>query len=398
MSMLDYIGNGPYCYANSAAMLLDSVGESIEPRLLEVLSGVGLGAFWLAESQTLFLSGWASMPDVGISRAFGLLGFKVAEEAESDGAPMPAEALARQLDDGPVLLGPLDLGALPYQPDSQGGNGIDHFVLALGIEGDEVIMHDPDGYPAVPIALEALDRAWRADLIDYRKGPYRRWHSPVRVESPAPEEISEMAIQSFAQPTESPEPRFPRKSLSAPRRLRPWLQPSGLGPGRAGARAPAKIRVGVGRETSPGLRLVLARFGLGARRSQAQAGAMPGEGPRCGSSRRLRTPCRSHVQSCRVGASSRSRTCMNRPDGPDHASSLRYADARPTTPLSSASWGSDMPTDSTLPHRRAAGLPSGLLRSLHGREASQHSQVVGLHRVVGNPVGAYVSASQAPMD
>ena len=199
MSMLGYVGNGPYCYANSAAMLLDSVGETIEPRLLEVLSGVGLGAFWLAESQTLFVSGWASMPDVGVSRAFGLLGIKVTEEAESDGAPMPAEALARQLDDGPVLLGPLDMGELPYHPDSRGGTGDDHFVLALGIEGDEVVVHDPAGYPAVPIAVEALDRAWRADLVEYRSGPYRRWHSPVRVKSPAPEELSGMAIQSFAQ-------------------------------------------------------------------------------------------------------------------------------------------------------------------------------------------------------
>lgn len=51
MPILDYVGNGPYCYANSAAMLLESAGESIEPRLGEVLSGVGLGAFWLAESQ-----------------------------------------------------------------------------------------------------------------------------------------------------------------------------------------------------------------------------------------------------------------------------------------------------------------------------------------------------------
>ncbi|MYK26881.1 MAG: hypothetical protein F4052_08060 [Dehalococcoidia bacterium] len=98
-----------------------------------------------------------------------------------------------------MLLGPLDVGELPYQPDSQGGNGIDHFVLALGIEGDDVVVHDPDGYPAVPIALEALDRAWRAELVPYGSGPYRRWHSPVRVKSPAPEELSGMAIQSFAQ-------------------------------------------------------------------------------------------------------------------------------------------------------------------------------------------------------
>ena len=95
--MINYIGNGPYCYANSATMLLESAGESVEPRLIEVLSGVGLGACWLPESQTLFLSGWASEPDVGVSRSFGLLGFEVAEEAESDGTPMPVEALNLQL-------------------------------------------------------------------------------------------------------------------------------------------------------------------------------------------------------------------------------------------------------------------------------------------------------------
>ena len=52
--MLTYIGNGPYCYANSASMLLESAGEYVEPRLIEILSGVGLGACWIAESQTLF--------------------------------------------------------------------------------------------------------------------------------------------------------------------------------------------------------------------------------------------------------------------------------------------------------------------------------------------------------
>ena len=71
--------------------------------LIEVLSGVGLGAFWIPESQTLFLSGWASAPDVGVSRSFGLLGFEVAEDAELDGDPMPVEALNLQLSEGPVM-------------------------------------------------------------------------------------------------------------------------------------------------------------------------------------------------------------------------------------------------------------------------------------------------------
>ena len=198
LHVLTYIGNAPYCYANSASMLLESAGESIEPRLIEVLSGVGLGAEWMPESQTLFLSGW-TVPDTGVSQSFRLLGFKLAEEAESDGAPIPIEGLNLQLREGPVMLGPLDMGELSYHPNARGASGIDHFVLALHAEGDEIVVHDPAGYPAMPIDVEALGRAWRADLIEYRRGAYRRWHSPARVEDPSPGQIAEAAIQSFGQ-------------------------------------------------------------------------------------------------------------------------------------------------------------------------------------------------------
>ena len=196
-SMLAYLGNAPYCYANSAAMLLESAGESVEPRVVEVLSGVGLGACWLAESQTLFLSGLGSEPDVGLTRSFGLLGFNVNEEAESDGDAMPVDALALQLSEGPAILGPLDMGELSYHPNARGANGVDHFVLALHIEDGVVVVHDPAGYPAMPIGFEALGRAWRADLIEYRRGTYRRWHSPTRVERPVSTQIAEAAIESF---------------------------------------------------------------------------------------------------------------------------------------------------------------------------------------------------------
>ena len=197
--MLTYIGNGPYCYANSASMLLESAGESIEPRLIEVLSGVGLGACWVPESQTLFLSGWTSVPDIGVSQSFRLLGLEVVEEAESDGDPMPVEALNLKLIEGPVMLGPLDLGELSYHPNARGANGIDHFVVALHKEDGAVVVHDPAGYPTMPIDVEALGRAWRADLIEYRRGAYRRWHSPARVQDPSPGQIAEAAIQSFGQ-------------------------------------------------------------------------------------------------------------------------------------------------------------------------------------------------------
>ena len=112
---------------------------------------------------------------------------------------MPVEALNLQLSEGPVMLGPLDMGELPYHPSARGANGVDHFVLALHTEDGAVVVQDPAGYPAMPIDVEALDRAWWADLIEYRRGAYRRWHSPSRAEDPSPEQIAGAAIQSFGQ-------------------------------------------------------------------------------------------------------------------------------------------------------------------------------------------------------
>lgn len=199
--MHTYIGNGHYCWANAAAMLLKSAEASIEPRVIEVLSGVGLGAFWLDGPRLLFLSGWASPPDIGVSRALELLGFGVQEAAETDGATLSLNALARLLEtslaQGPVMLGPLDMGELAYRPDAHAVIGADHYVLALSIEGDEVLVHDPAGYPCVPIALNALERAWRADRISYHRGSYRRWQAPVRVANPAPAQVLETAMLSF---------------------------------------------------------------------------------------------------------------------------------------------------------------------------------------------------------
>jgi hypothetical protein len=61
--MQTYVGNGHYCCANSAAMLLESAEAYIEPRLIEVLSGVGLGAFWLDGSSLLFLTRMIHEPE-----------------------------------------------------------------------------------------------------------------------------------------------------------------------------------------------------------------------------------------------------------------------------------------------------------------------------------------------
>ncbi|WP_213484045.1 hypothetical protein [Thermobacillus xylanilyticus] len=52
--MTAYLGNGAYCYSNSASMLLKTIGEDISPSLFEVLTGFSLGAFVENESNLLF--------------------------------------------------------------------------------------------------------------------------------------------------------------------------------------------------------------------------------------------------------------------------------------------------------------------------------------------------------
>jgi hypothetical protein len=69
--MHPYIGSGPYCYANSLAMLLGP--DAPPPSMIEVLTGSPFGLELLAGRLPLFDPyGWD--PDRGLDDAIGLLG------------------------------------------------------------------------------------------------------------------------------------------------------------------------------------------------------------------------------------------------------------------------------------------------------------------------------------
>ena len=192
-----YVGNGHYCYANTTAMLLASVGEQVPAGLVEVLSGVSLGATWNEAMGLIFFD--SSAPDVGISRALRLLGFETDERASADGDPAPLADLARVLQDGPALLGPLDMGLLSYRTGKRQASGVDHFVLVYAIDDAEVYLHDPAGYPSVLLPLADLVPAWAAEQIGYRRGAYRWWHGPRRVARPTDDALCESALRAFGE-------------------------------------------------------------------------------------------------------------------------------------------------------------------------------------------------------
>jgi len=185
-----------YCYANSTAMLLGASGFAIRPAEIEVLSGVGLGAF-MPPDDLPFFSGAAGLPDRGISRALEMLGFVFEEHAQDDGAEPPFDWLASRLASGPVAVGPLDMSLLDYNPARPTGGGVDHYVLVSDLDATSVRAYDPAGYADVSLSRELLAESWGASSIAYRRGTFRAWCAPRRVRTPSEDGVRQRAVEWF---------------------------------------------------------------------------------------------------------------------------------------------------------------------------------------------------------
>ena len=142
-----------YCYANSAAMLLSSIGEQVSPRLIEALTGVGLGASF---NPPLPFFGQLQPPDLGLSQALELLGFGFDEDSTEQADPAPLERLAQ----APAIVGPIDMSHLVYNPMRPRDPGVDHYVVILGAQDGRYRLHDPAGFAHVPLDAANLATAW----------------------------------------------------------------------------------------------------------------------------------------------------------------------------------------------------------------------------------------------
>lgn len=185
-----------YCYANSAAMLLASAGETVSPRLIEVLSGVGLGAFQNRDGLPFF-SGLVGKPDSGISAALEMLGFAFSEAASDDAEPPPFERLEALLKDSAVIVGPLDMSHLTYNPLRPRFAGVDHFIVVLAAQGERFRVHDPAGFAHALIPRADLHLAWKAEAIAYRNGHYRRWSHAWRKRQVGDDALYDAALDFF---------------------------------------------------------------------------------------------------------------------------------------------------------------------------------------------------------
>ncbi|NMD83167.1 peptidase [Streptococcus sp. WB01_FAA12] len=189
-----YFGDVSLCYSYSLAMALDAYGYDFKAEFLEAIMVMGNGASIVKEDEqhplVFFDNG---MPDLSISHSLKILGFDYEDFYLKDGAEVDLEEIKRKLEtflsNGPVVLGPLDMGHLTYNPNHTILYGVDHFVTVYDIDDQYLYLHDPAGFACMKVAFNDILEAWKAKAIDYKRGAYSMWGNFRKDKSPSQTEI-----------------------------------------------------------------------------------------------------------------------------------------------------------------------------------------------------------------
>ena len=189
-----YFGDVSLCYSYSLAMALDAYGYDFKAEFLEAIMVMGNGASIVKEDEehplVFFDNG---MPDLSISHSLKILGFDYEDFYLKNGLEVDLEEIKRKLEtflsNGPVVLGPLDMGHLTYNPNHTILYGVDHFVTVYDIDDQYLHLHDPAGFACMKVAFKDILEAWKAEAINYKRGAYSMWGNFKKVKSPSQTEI-----------------------------------------------------------------------------------------------------------------------------------------------------------------------------------------------------------------
>jgi hypothetical protein len=191
-SHIPYTGSGPYCYANSLAMMLGKAAPS--PAVIEFATSSPFG-MQLIGGKLPFFDPYGWDPTKGIDAALGAAGWTSTLVVGRDADDALAR-LRQALENGPVFVGPVDMGHLRYHPDHRSLGGADHYFVVLRIfPGDWVELHDPHGYPYATLSLRDFMQAWRAAGIPYGE-PYMMRTGFRQVEEYSEEDVIQRSLDN----------------------------------------------------------------------------------------------------------------------------------------------------------------------------------------------------------
>lgn len=179
-----------YCLIKCIQMVLAHRGQSYPLPWLECVSGEVFGFAYIRDGQRFFAVVGYEYDKAGehllrtMNQDYSFIG------AADDAAALAA--LDEALRKGPVVAGMLDMGYLSYIPDHEMIRGVDHAVVVLARQPDGVIVHDPEGYPLMPLPLADFLAAWQRDI--YTGKPYGLWRIGAQGTPPTEEAIWEQTL------------------------------------------------------------------------------------------------------------------------------------------------------------------------------------------------------------
>ena len=152
-------------------MILAHKGEFHPLPFLECVSTVPFGFVYMpVEKGGFAVNGYT--PHEGVERALNTLQYK-REFKCFDSSEEALSYLASALKNEPILIGPVDMGFLVYDPFCKFKLGADHYLIALEATENHMIVNDPEGYVQVPIPIKNFLDAWKVKQYSTEGDPTR---------------------------------------------------------------------------------------------------------------------------------------------------------------------------------------------------------------------------------
>jgi hypothetical protein len=200
--LVPFEGRMSYCLIKCMQMVLAHKGQDYRLPWLECVSGEPFGFVYVRTVHPFFAVNGYQYHFAG-EHLLHTLNYSYTYTSAPDSSAALA-ALREALRDGPVIAGMLDMGYLTYSPNHRNQRGADHAIVVLALQPDSVVVHDPEGFAAVPLPLHDFLEAWKRDI--YTGKPYGLWRIGAQGQAPDDEAIWESTLAraraNFARTTE----------------------------------------------------------------------------------------------------------------------------------------------------------------------------------------------------
>lgn len=168
-----YSGKYTCCHTQAILTAFFPQYQKEDQWIFECLTTVPFGIIHVPNDPNRIIDSYFD-PDIGLDRALDTLEaiYEVRYwSLNSDGYEAWNE-LENWLTSGPVVLGPLNMGKLPYYFHNELYTNIDHYIVALEVDSKKITLCDPEGYIVLWLSREELLNAWKGGGVREGRGEF----------------------------------------------------------------------------------------------------------------------------------------------------------------------------------------------------------------------------------